>query len=83
MVDRVEPVGPMSQPQLAQPKGVLRRARAAWPFDVADILALIGLLLLAFGCFLVHPALAFIVTGVLVMGYAILASLPARPGGQS
>lgn len=57
---------------------MLRRVRASWPFDILDLLSLAGLLLLAYGCSLLHPALPWIVTGVLVMVYAFLAALPAR-----
>jgi hypothetical protein len=62
---------------------MLRRVRAAWPFDILDALALVGLVLLAYGCSLVNPALPWIVTGVLIMAYALIAALPARPGGES
>lgn len=62
---------------------MMRRVRAAWPFDILDALALVGLVLIAYGCSLLSAALPWIVTGVLIMVYAIVAALPARPGGES
>ena len=53
---------------------MLQRALAAWPFDLLDALALLGLLLLAFGCSLIHPALPWIVSGSLLIAYATLAA---------
>ena len=53
---------------------MLRRALAAWPFDLLDALALLGLLLLAFGCSLISPALPWIVSGSLIISYATLAA---------
>ena len=61
----------------------MRRIRAAWPFDILDALALVGLVLLAYGCSLVTPPLPWIVTGSLLLIYAFVAALPARPGGES
>ena len=57
---------------------MLRRVRAAWPFDWTDAVALVGLLLLASGCWIVSPALSLAVTGALLLGYALMAALPPR-----
>jgi hypothetical protein len=56
----------------------MRRIRAAWPLDILDALALVGLVLLAYGCSLVTPPLAWIVTGSLLLIYAFVAALPPR-----
>ena len=53
---------------------MLQKALAAWPFDLLDGLALSGLLILAYGCSLLHPALPWIVSGSLLIAYATLAA---------
>jgi hypothetical protein len=53
---------------------MLQRAIAAWPFDLLDGLSLLGLLLLSYGCSLIHPALPWIVSGTLLIAYALLAA---------
>jgi hypothetical protein len=55
----------------------MRRIRAAWPLDILDVLALVGLVLLAYGCSLTPP-LPWIVTGGLLLIYAFVAALPPR-----
>lgn len=59
---------------------MLRKFRAAWPFDAHDLLALVGLILLSTGCWLVSPALALIVAGALVIAFAFVSALPPRTG---
>lgn len=63
-------------------RGMLRRARASWPFDVLDLIALAGLVLVGYSIALVWVPLAGVVVGVLLMLYAFLAALPPR-GGQA
>ena len=64
-------------------RGLLRRARAAWPFDWLDLIALMGLLLVGGSVALVWLPLAGVVVGSALLLYAILAALPPRPGGQA
>lgn len=40
-------------------------------FDVRDLLGLIGLCLLFYGCWLIYPPSAFIVSGVILIATAI------------
>ncbi len=47
------------------------------PFDVADIFAVLGLLLLGYGLALVWEQLAPIVVGTLLIAYAVLVSRSA------
>lgn len=74
---RLQPVTPVVAPT----RGITRRFRAAWPFDLLDLLALAGLLLLGGGLAIVWPPLALCIVGALVMVYAVVAALPPR-GGQ-
>lgn len=57
----------------------MRRVRAGWPFDLLDVIAFLGLCILAYGCYLVHPAVAWIVTGVLLLLYAFAAARAVPP----
>lgn len=56
----------------------MRRARASWPFDVLDLVALLGLLMVGGSLALVWLPLAGIVVGGLLMGWSFLAALPPR-----
>lgn len=47
-----------------------------------DACALIGLLSLAAGCYLIHPAAALIVVGILLLSAAICGHLRPRKGKQ-
>ncbi len=49
-------------------------SRLRLPFDVADIFAVLGLLLLGYGLTLVWEPLAPIVVGTLLIAYAVLVS---------
>ncbi len=49
-------------------------SRLSLPFDLADIFAVIGLVLLGYGLLRVWEPLAPIVVGSLLIGYAVLVS---------
>lgn len=57
---------------------MLRRVRAAWPFDTLDLLALVGLVMLGLSLALVWVPLAGVVVGSLVIVYAVMAAMPPR-----
>ena len=67
----------------AQPPrpSALRRVRASWPFDVLDLVALLGLLLVGASLALIWLPLAGIVVGALLIVYAFMAALPPRQPG--
>jgi hypothetical protein len=55
--------------------GLLFRARPARRFcfmDIYDVLGATGLILTAVGCWLIYPPLAFLVTGVALVGVAVV-----------
>lgn len=42
----------------------------------------IGLFLIGVGCWIVDPALSFVVTGILLLGLALIGKLPPPPPGD-
>lgn len=57
---------------------MLSRARAAWPFDVMDLLFIAGALLVGGGLWLIWVPLALVVVGIILMVWAFISALPAR-----
>jgi hypothetical protein len=82
MADRIEDAVWVDKPTAAaaQPahRGLTRRFRAGWPFDLLDLIAVLGLVLLGASLALVWLPLAGVVVGVLLIVYALVAALPAR-----
>jgi hypothetical protein len=56
----------------------MRRFRESWPFDLLDVVALLGLLILGYSLALIWVPLAGIVVGSLLIVYAFVAALPPR-----
>lgn len=64
-------------------RGALARIGTAWPFGWPEVIAAAGVVLLAYGCSFIHPALPWVVTGILLVIYAVAVALPDRTGGNS
>lgn len=60
---------------------MLRRVRAAWPFDTLDLMFFGGLGILTLSIAVRDLVLAGIVLGVVLMAYAFIAALPPRSAG--
>lgn len=57
---------------------MLRRARAAWPFDALDLLFFAGLGIVTLALASRDIVIAGVVLGAVLMAYAFLAALPPR-----
>jgi hypothetical protein len=69
---------PPIDPGYRPTRGYMRRVRASWPLDLLDVIALVGLLLVGFGLYVVWEPLAAVVVGVLLIVYAFYAAIPPR-----